>query len=289
MKSAVGGDVRQRLNTDIDPRRASARRHSTTRSVRDDQLVDDHVASDTLAVLEQLPARLRHRIDPHGDGRHGIPAWLRPTPGEKRIPVAIAVVAAAVLQLVLPDRLVLRPRPLLPVLELLLLIGLVAANPVRIERQHPALRLASLGLTALITIANAASAGLLVHALLTGNASNNATTLLGSGSAIYLTNIIAFALWYWEFDRGGPVERALATRPHPDFLFPQMDTPELSHDDWQPEFLDYLYVSFTNAVAFSPTDTMPLSRWAKTLMLVQSAIAIITIGLVIARAVNVLH
>jgi hypothetical protein len=249
----------------------------------------DAPPDDVSNAFDRLPARLRHQIDPHGDGRHGIPAWLRPTAGENRIPVAVAVVFAVALQLVLPDRLVLRPHALLPALELLLLVALVAANPMRLERRHPALRLASLAVTALISLANATSAGLLVHALLDGRASNDATTLLGSGAAIYLTNIIAFGLWYWEFDRGGPVERARATDPHPDFLFPQMATPELAHDDWQPEFIDYLYVSFTNAVAFSPTDTMPLSRWAKTLMLMQSAIAIVTIGLVIARAVNVLR
>ena len=257
--------------------------------MRHDRFVTRPEHAEVLQVLERLPGRLRQRLDPQGDGRHGLPAWLRPTPGEKRIPVAVAVVTAAVLQLVLPDRLVLRPRPLLPALELLLLVGLVAANPVRLRHRHPALRLASLVLTALITIANAISAGLLVHAVLNGRASNDATSLLGSGAAIYVTNIIAFGLWYWEFDRGGPIERAAATRPHPDFLFPQMATPELTDDDWQPEFIDYLYVSFTNATAFSPTDTMPLSRWAKTLMLAQSAVAVTTIGLVIARAVNVLR
>jgi hypothetical protein len=95
-------------------------------------------------------------------------------------------------------------------------------------------------------------------------------------------------LWYWEFDRGGPFARRDARRPEPDFLFPQMSNPTITHADWEPLFLDYLYVSITNALAFSPTDTMPLSRWAKMLMAVQSAVALITIGLVIARAVNVL-
>lgn len=247
------------------------------------------LAPELREVLERLPGRLRLRLDPDGDGRHGVPAWLRPTRGENRIPAACAVQVAIVLQVVLPDRLVLRPRLLLPALELVLLVLLVAANPMRLERRHVSLRVASLGLTAMITLANAVSAGELVHALLSGQASNDPRSLLGSGAAIYLTNIIAFGLWYWEFDRGGPFERAAAARPHPDFLFPQMINPEIARDDWQPEFLDYLYVSFTNAAAFSPTDTMPLSRWAKTLMLVQSAIAITTLGLVIARAVNVLR
>jgi hypothetical protein len=246
-------------------------------------------AGSALRDLERLPARLRHRIDPFGDGRHGLPAWLRQTSGENRVPVALAIVAAVTLQLVLPDRLVLRPQPLLPVLELALLIVLSVANPVRLNRRHPSLRAASLALTLLITVANAVSAALLIRALINGQASDDAATLLGSGAAIYLTNIIAFGLWYWEFDRGGPFERAEATRVQPDFLFPQMTAPELASNDWQPEFVDYLYVSFTNATAFSPTDTMPLSRWAKMLMLVQSAVALSTVGLVIARAVNVLR
>jgi hypothetical protein len=239
--------------------------------------------------LDQLPDRLRHRVDPHGDGRYGVPAWLRRTSGENRVPVAAVVAVAVALQLALPDQLSLRPHYLLPALEVALLTALVAANPRRFTRDHPALRIGSLLLTAAITLANAVSAALLIHALISGKASNDPAGLLGSGAAVYTTNIIAFGLWYWEFDRGGPFERAASSRPHPDFLFPQMSTPELASDDWEPEFLDYLYVSFTNAAAFSPTDTMPLSRWAKTLMLVQSGIALLTIGLVIARAVNVLR
>ncbi len=121
-----------------------------------------------------------------------------------------------------------------------------------------------------------------------GKASQDATGLLTSGAAIYLTNIIAFGLWFWEIDRGGPFARARATSPHPDFLFPQMSSPDVAHPDWEPRFVDYLYVSFTNAVAFSPTDTMPLTRRAKALMALQSLVALSTIGLVIARAVNVL-
>jgi uncharacterized membrane protein len=100
--------------------------------------------------------------------------------------------------------------------------------------------------------------------------------------------VIIFALWYWEFDRGGPVSRAHAHRPYPDFLFPQMSTPDMAPSEWEPRFVDYLYLSFTNATAFSPTDVMPLSRWAKLTMLAQSAVSLITVALVIARAVNVL-
>jgi hypothetical protein len=238
---------------------------------------------------EPPPARLRHRPDPYGEGPEVLPAWLRQTQAENRVPVALAVLLAVVLQLVLPDGLILRPRPLLPALELILLVALVAANPIRLDRQHPSLRVGSLGLTALITLANAVSAVLLIRGLVTGHLNYNAANLLGAGAAIYVTNVIAFGLWYWEFDRGGPFERAQASRVHPDFLFPQMTTPEIASNDWQPEFFDYFYLSFTNATAFSPTDTMPLSRWAKALMLAQSAIALSTLGLVIARAVNVLR
>ena len=124
--------------------------------------------------------------------------------------------------------------------------------------------------------------------------SNDAALLLGSGAAIFVTNIIAFGIWYWELDRGGPFARRDGTKPYPDFLFPQMDpdTAKLAKpqgfDGSVMSFVDYLYVSITNVVAFSPTDTMPLSRWAKMMMTVQSMVALTTVGLVIARAVNVL-
>jgi hypothetical protein len=217
-----------------------------------------------------------------------VPAWLRKTRGEARLPVVLAVIAAIVLQAVLPDRLAIRPHWLLPVLEGVLLVGLSVFNPLRMNRSHPAARMASLGLTSLMTVANGISAGLLIRDILTGHGGTDPSTLLGSGAAIYFTNIVAFGLWYWEFDRGGPISRADAVIPHPDFLFPQMATPEISHPDWEPTFLDYLYVSFTNATAFSPTDTLPLSRWAKFLMATQSAIALSTLALVIARAINIL-
>ena len=92
---------------------------------------------------------------------------------------------------------------------------------------------------------------------------SDATTLLVTGGAIWVTNVIAFALWYWEFDRGGPVARALAIKPYPDFEFPQMTSPELAPPSWEPMFGDYFYLSFTNATAFSPTDVLPLSRWGQ--------------------------
>ena len=129
----------------------------------------------------------------------------------------------------------------------------------------------------------------LVTELVHSNAANAPGPLLITGAVIWLTNIIVFALWYWEFDRGGPVARANGTRPYPDFLFVQMTSPNLAPPDWEPTFGDYLYLSFTNATAFSPTDVMPLSRWAKMAMTAQASVSIVTVVLVVARAVNILR
>ncbi|HEV7211346.1 MAG TPA: hypothetical protein VGN47_06495 [Blastococcus sp.] len=216
-------------------------------------------------------------------------AWRRSTPGEHRWPSIVAITSAIALQVVLPDRLVLHPRWLLPGVEIALGVALIVANPVRMVNRHPVLRLGGLALVAAMTLANAGSAVLLIDRLLTGSAGHDPVTLIGSGAAIYATNIVAFGLWYWELDRGGPVRRAAGERQHTDFLFPQMATPDMAPPNWEPAFLDYLYVSYTNGTAFSPTDTMPLSRWAKMLMLVQSAIALATVVLVVARAVNILR
>jgi hypothetical protein len=218
-----------------------------------------------------------------------MPAWRRRTAGEPRWPVTLSVIAAIVLQFVLPDQLDLLPRYLLPGLEAALLIGLIAANPVRIEHRSQLVRLASIVLIFLITAANALSAVLLVQAIVTGTAGSRAVPLLASGAAIWATNVIAFALWYWEFDRGGPVHRAHGTFQYTDLMFPQMVSPQLAAPDWEPQFVDYLYLAFTNATAFSPTDVMPLSRWAKLTMQVQASVSLVLGLLVIARAVNILR
>lgn len=216
-----------------------------------------------------------------------LPAWLRCTEGEQRLPVSVAVLTAIALQILLPRKFALQPHLLLPVLEVALIIGLVAANPVRINRESGVLRATSLSLLTFISVGNAVSAVLLVRNLVNGTAGNSAGALLATGAAIWGTNVIAFALWYWELDRGGPAARARGGNPHPDFLFTQMTAPEVSPPNWEPAFLDYLYLSFTNATAFSPTDVMPLSRWAKMMMLLQSAVSIVAIALVISRAVNI--
>jgi hypothetical protein len=221
-----------------------------------------------------------------------LPAWRRPTDGEARWQVAVCTAAAIALQLPVSGREVLvHPAWILPAVQGALLVGLVAANPHRINRQSTMLRALALTLAALLSLANAWSASALVVDIVRGTGPKTPALLLVTGGTIWLTNVIVFALWYWEFDRGGPVERALATtQRYPDFLFANMtvqDMPGIVPKDWEPTFTDYLYLAFTNATAFSPTDTLPLSRWAKMAMTLQSAVSLITATLVIARAVNI--
>ncbi|MEN4472961.1 hypothetical protein [Mycolicibacterium cosmeticum] len=217
-----------------------------------------------------------------------VPSWLRPGEPENRLPVLVAILVAVALQRAVPERYTVVPRWPLVVMELLLVVVLVAINPLRLTRRTTAARWGSLALTVAITVDNTASAVVLDYRILSGDVSNDAAVLLGSGGAIFITNVLAFALWYWELDRGGPFARRAGEQPYPDFLFPQMSDPNTAAPGWRPTFVDYLYVSFTNVVAFSPTDTMPLARWAKMLMTVQALVSMSTVALVIARAVNVL-
>jgi hypothetical protein len=220
------------------------------------------------------------------------PAWRRLTDGESRWAASVAILVMIVLQLRLPDDMTPTGRYLLPMVELVLLVVLVAVNPRRINRRSPTVRFLGLSLIAIASVVNAWSVIRLVRGLLDGTFAQNdphqATELFIIGGNIWVTNIIIFALWYWELDRGGPGSRATGDDPYPDFLFPQMAETSIDFHHWEPEFIDYFYVSFTNAAAFSPTDTMPLSRWAKMLMTGQSAVSLATAVLVIARAINIL-
>jgi uncharacterized membrane protein len=149
----------------------------------------------------------------------------------------------------------------------------------------------SVFLIALINIANIATLALLVQYLVVGGHQdpNQGRLLIVSSVQIWLTNVLIFGLWYWELDRGGPTGRTMAVPRPADFMFPQMANPDVASPRWRPNFVDYLYISFTNATAFSPTDTMPMSRVAKTLMAVQSVASLLTVALVAARAVNILN
>jgi hypothetical protein len=220
--------------------------------------------------------------------REVAPAWRRATRGEPRWAVTAVILVAIALQLMLPHRLILRPYWALPALELVLLAGLIAANPRQVEPRTRWLRWLGLALIGVISLANGWAAVRLVAGLVNGTEGTDAVPLLLTGGGIWLTNVIVFALWYWEWDRGGPLARARGHHQFPDFLFVQMQSPEVASPDWEPAFLDYLYLSFTNSTAFSPTDVMPLSRWAKMLMMLQSSVSLVTVVLVVARAVNIL-
>jgi uncharacterized membrane protein len=200
----------------------------------------------------------------------------------------LLVVAAILLDLLLPERLTIGPTWLLPALEGVLLAALIVLSPHPRVRASPYRRRVAIAVTGLVSLVNVISLVLLCHYLVRGGGRNGRPLIL-SGVVLWVTNVLLFALWYWQLDRGGPVARQSPDDvDRVDFLFPQMTDPRWAPDGWHPGLIDYLYVSFTNATAFSPTDTMPLTRSAKGAMAVQSLAALLTIGLVIARAVNIL-
>ena len=204
-------------------------------------------------------------------------------------PAQLTVLAAIGLQLTLPERLTLRPVWLLPALEGLLVIGLMLASPRQLEYEHPRRKRVAVALIAFVSAANIYSlTELSKHLLHHEIAANSGRELIISGMLIWLTNFLLFALWYWEIDRGGPGVRAAGKDEPPDFLFPQMSDDRIEPLEWRPHFIDYLYVSLTNATAFSPTDTMPLTPMAKVIMGIQSVVSLVTIVLIVSRAVNIL-
>ncbi len=214
--------------------------------------------------------------------------WGVAAPSEPRWPATLAVLVAAILNFVLPGKFTLGPNWLMPALEMAVLVPLSVAAPRRVANENRWKQAAAVGLIAIVNIANFASLYLLIRTLLFNGKAINGIELLYSSVAIWLTNIIVFALWYWELDRGGPDDRLSDQHPAPDFLFPQMTAPGCTYDGWAPVFIDYLYVAFTNATAFSPTDTMPLTPAAKMLMLLQSSASLATIAIVASRAINIL-
>jgi uncharacterized membrane protein len=217
-----------------------------------------------------------------------IPAWRRATAGEHRWPAALAIAVMIALQFRVPTRFSLLGWWVLPCMEAAILAAIVIVNPMRISRASRALRRLGLTLIALASVANGWAAGYLVFGLVRGTEGRSAEALLVVGGNIWLTNILIFSIWYWELDRGGPGARAQAMQPRPDFVFPQMTSPELTHAEWEPGFGDYLYLALTNATAFSPTDTLPFSRWSKLAMGIQSLVSLSVGALIVARAVNIL-
>ncbi|HEU4995186.1 MAG TPA: DUF1345 domain-containing protein [Gemmatimonadaceae bacterium] len=203
--------------------------------------------------------------------------------------MALAVITAIAMQFSLPNRHVLSPTFLFPAVESLLLVALLSGRGTsRIDRWSVARRRVILGLVILMSADNLLAVVELVRDILNGSKGDNGTVLLATGAAVWFTNVIAFSLWFWMLDRGGPTARASGHASPPSFVFATMQSGRLAPADWEPQYLDYLYLAFTNATAFSPTDTMPLTRWAKTLMLAQSAISLVVALMIIARAVSIL-
>jgi hypothetical protein len=210
--------------------------------------------------------------------------------GEARWPMAFAVVAVIVLTILLPHDLVTHPRWGVPIVEALLLISVIVADPGKIDLVSPRVRALSITLIALLVATTLwCTTQLIVELVRGGPATNSAGALLAAGGIVWISNCLSFGLLYWELDSGGPAVRAHGLPAHPDFAFPQQLNPELAPEHWRPRFVDYMYLGFTSATAFSPTDVMPLRSWNKLAMMAQSTISLVLLGLVIARAVNVLQ
>jgi hypothetical protein len=210
--------------------------------------------------------------------------------GEARWPMALAVLTIIVMTILLPNSLIARPRWGVPLVEGLLLVAVMIGDPGKIDRRSRTVRTLSVTLIALLVATTLWCTTQLIAELIQGGpATSSGGALLAAGGIVWLSNCLAFGLLYWELDSGGPAVRAHGLPAHPDFAFPQQMSPELAPKDWRPQFVDYMYLGFTSATAFSPTDIMPLRAWNKIAMMAQSTISLALLGLVIARAVNVLQ
>ena len=202
--------------------------------------------------------------------------------------MALAVLIAVVLQALLPDRHVVHPTYVFPIVEVALLVALVIGDPGRIDKTSKVLRRLTIALILVMTLDNLLAVIELVVGVLSNDKSDTATVLLATGAAVWLTNVITFSLWFWELDRSGPAARASGGSTSPAFAFPEMLSPDLVEGDWMPQYVDYGFLAFTNATAFSPTDTMPLKAWAKLMMMAESAISVVVGIMIISRALNIL-
>jgi hypothetical protein len=202
--------------------------------------------------------------------------------------VQVLVIAAVIMQFILPQTFSAEPRQFIAILSFLLVIALSFTTPKAPVFQSLGRRINVVVLVALLGIANIYSLYRVANQLLAGTISNGRDLVL-TALNIFLTNILVFTLLYWEMDGGGPGKRKVAKNHERDFLFPQHNLDDSESKKWIPTFVDYFYVSSTNATAFSPTDAMPLSRRAKMLMLTQSLVSLTTIALIISRAVNILR
>jgi hypothetical protein len=209
--------------------------------------------------------------------------------GEPRLPLVMTLIAAAGIPLLMPDQLVPGPRWIIPVILVALLGAMLIMDPGRIDRRSRELRLLQVGIVVVLAATTMYATVALTIVLIVGVAAitNSPAELLRTGGLVWIGLLITFAFLYWELDMGGPGERAHNERRFPDLAFPQDLNPAIAKPEWRPAFIDYLYLGLTNNLAFSPTDVMPLSHWAKLAMGLQSVASLLIIGLVIARAVNI--
>lgn len=210
--------------------------------------------------------------------------------GESRTPVVLAAAVCVVLPFLMPEKFSPGPIWLVPALESGLLVAMLVADPGRIDKTSARIHRIRLAFVALLTLGAAFAVGSLTRELIIGGKIiNEPGELLAAAVLVFADLVIAFAFVYWELADGGPGHRANTPVPHPDLVFPQHASPELARPGWRPVFVDYLYLSLTNSIAFSPTDTMPFAHWAKLVMGLQSVGALVLLGLVVAQAVNVLN
>jgi len=211
---------------------------------------------------------------------------------EPRWPIALSLIVfiaiTIVLRVVEPQRESVGSPWVVPGLEVALLVALLLADPARVAGRRRWLRRLSIALViALLAAALFAAVVLITELIRGGKVTDSASSLLASGALIWLGNVLVFSLLYWLLDSGGPLARYRGEREFPDFAFTQQMSPELAPPDWRPVFVDYLILGLTTSTAFSPTDVMPMARWAKLTMALQSLLSLVVVGLVIARAVNV--
>jgi hypothetical protein len=211
--------------------------------------------------------------------------------GEHWWPVALAIIVVAGLHVVLPAKYRANPAWVGPAVLLALLAALIIGDPGRIDRQKTWLRITTSIMIVFITVANLFAAVHLVRDIITSSKlfAGNATGLLATGGVIWVTNVIAFGLWYWDLDRGGAAARAHHPQANPAFVFPEMLLTGYAPAAWVPEFADYLSLAFWTATAFGPTDVSAIKRWAKLLMMIEAAVSLGIGALVIARAINILQ
>lgn len=211
------------------------------------------------------------------------------TRGESWWPVALAVLVVSILHALLPDELRFMPWSWMPWIAGLVLIVLVIADPGRISRRRGTwMRVIMDLLFGFITVVNAYAAIVLVVGILDNASFETPRELLFAGGSVWITNAVAFALWFWDLDRGGAAERAQGTTRTPAFVFPEMQHAEHVRPDWTPQFVDYLAFSFATATAFSPTDVSAIKPWAKAMVVTEGLLSLALAAIVIARAINIL-